>query len=107
MLRQDAKDYLPARTSDISGMMGLNYKRVFIKNNKTNWGSCSSLGNINLNLHLMRLPDRLIDFVIVHELLHTIIPNHGSKFKEMMNRSFPDAKQLNSELKKYSPLKYN
>jgi predicted metal-dependent hydrolase len=107
MLRKEAKEYLPQRTHEIGAKMGLTFKRIFIKNNKSNWGSCSSLGNINLNLHLMRLPDRLIDFVIVHELLHTIIPNHGPRFKEMINRSFPDSKTLNTELKKYSPLSFN
>lgn len=106
MLRKEAKQYLPARTGEIGGRMGLKYKKVFIKNNKSNWGSCSSLGNINLNLHLMRLPDRLIDFVIVHELTHTIIPNHGPRFKEMMRGIFPDSQRLNNELKKHNPNRY-
>lgn len=106
MLRIEAKEYLPGRVHDIGTKMKFRYKKVFIKNNKTNWGSCSTLGNINLNLHLVRLPDKLIDFIIVHELLHTKIPNHGPQFKETMNRIFPDSVQLNKQLKKYSPHRY-
>ena len=49
---------------------GFKYARVFIKHNLTNWGSCSSKGNINLNLNLLRLPEHLADYVILHELCH-------------------------------------
>jgi predicted metal-dependent hydrolase len=102
-LRKEAKGYLPKRTRELAEQLNFKYKQVFIKNNKSNWGSCSSLGNINLNLHLMRLPDIFIDFVIVHELLHTVIPNHGPEFKATMQRFFPEAKIMEKELKKYHP----
>lgn len=102
-LRMEAKQYLPKRTRELAEQLNFRYNRVFIKNNKSNWGSCSNLGNINLNLHLMRLPDSFIDFVIVHELLHTIIPNHGPEFKAAMQRFFPQSKAIEKELKKYHP----
>ena len=102
-LRKEAKIYLPKRTKELADKLHFRYNRVFIKNNKSNWGSCSSLKNINLNLHLMRLPDPFIDFVIVHELLHTIIPNHGPEFKKAMLRFFPQSQKMEKELKKYHP----
>ena len=102
-LRKEAKQYLPRRTKELAKQLHFRYNQVFIKNNKSNWGSCSSQKNINLNLHLMRLPDSFIDFVIVHELVHTIIPNHGSEFKATMQRFFPQAKAIEKELKKYHP----
>ncbi len=103
VLRYEAKRYLPVRTRELANQLGYTFKAVTIKNNKTNWGSCSSLKNINLNLHLMRLPDRMIDYIVVHELVHTKIPNHGPDFKETLKRYFPDAAELDKALKKFRP----
>ena len=100
VLRFDAKQYLPVRIAELARKLGYTYKNVTIKNNKTNWGSCSNRKNINLNLHLMRLDDKLIDYVIVHELVHTSIPNHGPNFKAMMLKHFPDTNELEKMLKK-------
>lgn len=103
VLRYEAKRYLPVRARELATQLGYTFKALTIKNNKTNWGSCSSLKNINLNLHLMRLPDRLIDFIIVHELVHTKIPNHGPSFKEKLRSHFPDAAELDKAVKKFRP----
>jgi predicted metal-dependent hydrolase len=100
VLRFDAKQYLPKRITELAAKLGYTFKNVTIKNNKTNWGSCSNRKNINLNLHLMRLDDKLIDYVIVHELVHTNIPNHGPNFKAMMLKHFPDTNELEKQLKK-------
>ncbi len=79
-LRIEARKYLPARTFHLAKKHGLSFGKVFVKNVKTRWGSCSSVNNINLNIHLMRLPDHLIDYVILHELAHTVEKNHSSSF---------------------------
>ena len=100
VLRFDARQYLPGRITELAKNLGYSFRKVTIKNNKTNWGSCSVRKNINLNLHLMRLNDRLIDYVIVHELVHTVIPNHGLHFKSKMKSHFPDMSELDKELKK-------
>ena len=103
VLRYEAKRYLPGRTRELASQMGYSCKAITIKNNKTNWGSCSGLKNINLNLHLMRLPDRMIDYIIVHELIHTIIPNHGHLFKAKLKSHFPDSDELDKDIKKFRP----
>jgi len=100
VLRFDAKKYLPSRIAELASSLGYTYKKVTIKNNKTNWGSCSNRKNINLNLHLMRLSDDLIDYVIIHELVHTIIPNHGPDFKSTMQKHFNKSADIERELKK-------
>lgn len=100
VLRFDAKKYLPLRIAELASSLGYTYKKVTIKNNKTNWGSCSNRKNINLNLHLMRLSDHLIDYVIVHELVHTIIPNHGPTFKSTLHNHFQNSTEMEKELKK-------
>ncbi|MCE1198360.1 MAG: M48 family metallopeptidase [Marinilabiliales bacterium] len=102
-LRYEAKRYLPVRARELATRLGYTFQALTIKNNRTNWGSCSSLKNINLNLHLMRLPERLIDFIIVHELVHTQIPNHGPSFKARLRSHFPDADPLEKMIRKYRP----
>lgn len=79
-LRLEAKRYLPRRLSYLAQHHKIKYQNVTIKNLKSRWGSCSATNNINLNLHLMRLPDQLIDYVLLHELCHVYEKNHGPHF---------------------------
>ena len=74
--RKEAKEYLPKRVSDLANIHKFEFNKVSVKNSKTRWGSCSFDNSINLSLHLMRLPDHLVDYVILHELVHTKIKNH-------------------------------
>lgn len=85
-MRQEAKMLLPRRLSELAERYGFSYGRVFIKHNSSNWGSCSALGNINLNLNLVRLPQLLRDHVILHELCHLKHPNHGPEFHALLER---------------------
>lgn len=85
-LRKEAKAILPRKTAFFAGQYGFQYKRLTIKHNSSNWGSCSRAGNINLNLNLVRLPEPLCDYVILHELCHLKEPNHGPKFHAMLEQ---------------------
>ena len=85
-MRKEAKELLPRRLSELAERYGFSYGRVFIKHNSSNWGSCSALGNINLNLNLVRLPQLLRDHVILHELCHLKHPNHGPEFHALLVR---------------------
>ncbi len=106
-LRVAAKNYLPHRLHQLAKIHGFHYNRVFIKNLKTRWGSCSGVNNINLNLHLMRLPDHLIDSVLLHELCHTVEKNHGTGFWSLMNKvTNGKAKLLDKEMKNYRTVIY-
>ena len=71
------------------------------KRQKTLWGSCTSRNNINLNINLINLPRDLIDYVIVHELVHTKVKNHGPKFWSMLNGLVDNARALDKKLKGY------
>ncbi|MFQ5603129.1 MAG: M48 family metallopeptidase [bacterium] len=100
--RFEAKNYLPARLNYWAKKFNLPYNKVTIRKQTSRWGSCSSKNNINLNLHLMRLPDRLIDYVLLHELVHTKIKNHGPAFWRKLTELCPNAKKLNKALNNYS-----
>tara|TARA_B100001057_G_scaffold257816_1_gene257995 strand:+ start:2442 stop:3161 length:720 start_codon:yes stop_codon:yes gene_type:complete len=100
-LRKEAKDYLPHRVNELSKKKSFRFKKVSVRNSKTRWGSCSYDNNINLNLHLMRLPNHLIDYVILHELVHTKIKNHSKDFWNLLDLVTGNAKKLDKELKNY------
>jgi predicted metal-dependent hydrolase len=85
------------------------YNKVSIRNQKTKWGSCSAKNNISLNINLVRLPDELRDYVILHELVHTRLKNHSREFWAELDKfvgssstnSSRNAKELSKKLKKY------
>ena len=89
-LRAKAKAYLPNRLGVLAERFGFAYHSVTIKHNTSNWGSCSSKGNINLNLNLMRVPVPLQDYILLHELTHLRHPNHGPKFHAELERLLTD-----------------
>jgi hypothetical protein len=99
-----ARKHLIDRLNLLSQNHGFNYNRVFIKNQKTRWGSCTGKNNINLNINLVRLPDELIDYTILHELVHTRIKNHSRRFWDQMDKLLGDAKKLDSKLSEYRVL---
>jgi predicted metal-dependent hydrolase len=101
--RYEAKRLLPVRLSELARKHNFNFNKVSIRNNRRNWGSCSSKNNISLNLQMMKLPVELIDYILLHELVHTEIKNHGTKFWDKLNQvSNNRAKELAREVKKYS-----
>lgn len=86
VLREEAKILLPQKLSYFSDQYGFHFHNVTIKHNSSNWGSCSRAGNINLNLNLIRLPEPLCDYVLLHELCHLKEPNHGPRFHALLER---------------------
>jgi predicted metal-dependent hydrolase len=100
-LRKRAKAYLPGRTAELASLHGFGYRRVCIRASRSRWGSCSAVNNINLSLFLMQLPSHLIDYVILHELVHTVHKNHSAEFWERLERHAGNAKLLSKEIRKY------
>lgn len=105
--RWEAHRYLPARLAELAQQHGFSYNRVTIRNNKSNWGSCSSQNNISLNLQLMKLPEYLCNYVLLHELVHTVEKNHGPAFWRRLNDATEGkAQKLAEEMKKYSTMTF-
>lgn len=85
-MREKARALLEPKLREAAARHGFGFKgRVAIKNNVTNWGSCSSIGNINLNMRLILLPGHLQDYVILHELCHLRHQNHGPQFHALLD----------------------
>ncbi len=77
------------------------YNRIFIKNQKTRWGSCSANKNLNFNYRIFLLEEKYMDYVIVHEICHLKHMNHSKDFWKEVEKEIPDYLQLRKEMKKY------
>jgi len=99
--RAEARKKLVDRLNELCEQYGFRYNKVFMRNQKTRWGSCSAKNNINLNMKLVRLPDEMIDYVLLHELVHTRIKNHTNAFWAELNRLVGNAKEMSKRLNEY------
>lgn len=102
-VRRQAEQYLPKRLYQIAREYCYEFKEVRCKALKTRWGSCSSEKIINLNIWLMQLPDELVDYVLVHELVHLNHPNHQKDFWDEVSSIIPSYKQHRKALKSHNP----
>ena len=100
-LKIEAKLFLPDRVKSLASKFSFKFNKLSLKNIKSRWGSCSRNNNINLSVHLMRLPEHLIEYVILHELAHTIHHNHSPHFWNLLNDITGNAKLLDKELRNY------
>lgn len=100
-LKGIAKKHLNQRIEDLSDKLGLQYNRLYIRNQKKKWGNCSMEKNISLNWRLIKAPLFVIDYLIVHELVHTLVMNHTHKFWTLLKSYYPDYRDAINWLDKY------
>lgn len=89
-LRMEAERVLPQKMDYWSKQCGFDYRSLKVDSAKSRWGCCSSHKDIKLSYYLLLLPERLVDYVIVHELCHTREMNHGPRFKALLHSYFND-----------------
>jgi predicted metal-dependent hydrolase len=87
--RKQAKRYLPDRVKAIAELHDFQVNRIYVRDQKTKWGSCSSKSNISLNWRLMSCPDPVIDYLIIHECCHLVHMNHSKRFWNLVERLCP------------------
>ena len=103
-LKIEAVKYLPVLTDRLAREFGLSYGQVSVRNNKTRWGSCSGRNSISLNIHIIRLPQHLQEYIILHELSHTVHRHHQKPFWQLLDRlTGGRARKLDRELDTYNP----
>jgi predicted metal-dependent hydrolase len=98
--REIARTVVHARLEHFNKYYQLEYRKVFIKNQKSRWGSCSSKKNLNFNYRIALLPTELQDYLVVHELCHLGQMNHSEQFWNLVAEMLPNYQQLDSRLKK-------
>ncbi len=102
--RTVARNVLVDRLAELAQRHGFSYKKAFVRNQKTRWGSCSANNNLSLNVNLIRLPAELMDYTILHELVHTRIKDHGPRFWEELGKFVDHPRELDKCLDQYGPM---
>ena len=94
-----AKETITKRVSYFARLMGVSYRNITIREQKTRWGSCSSEKNLNFNWKLILLAPELLDYVVVHELAHRREMNHSKNFWKIVEAELPDYRERRRRLK--------
>ena len=98
-LRRHAAERLPERVEVWRSKVGVEMPRVVISDQKRRWGSCDRRGTIRLNWRIIQAPMRLVDYVVVHELVHLRHRGHGSAYWQALGRVMPDYERRREDLR--------
>lgn len=90
--RRVAREIISARVAHWAAVLGVEYKKIFIKNQRSMWGSCSGKRNLNFNWRLAAAAPEALDYVVIHELCHLREMNHSPKFWAHVAAACPDYK---------------
>jgi predicted metal-dependent hydrolase len=99
--RREAATHAAARLAHFSPLVGRAARKLVIRAQRTRWGSCSARGTISLNWRLMQAPAEILDYVVVHELCHLLVPNHSARFWGEVARVLPDYRQQRAALREF------
>ncbi|TSC69693.1 MAG: hypothetical protein G01um101456_45 [Parcubacteria group bacterium Gr01-1014_56] len=97
--KEAARALVHAKLAQFNAHYNFTLKKIFIKNHKSRWGSCSSRGNLNFNYKIVGLPPELQDYLVVHELCHLGAFNHSPEFWALVQQTTPSYKALRKRLK--------
>lgn len=98
-LRGKAARDLPARLFELAARFGLTVARVSVREQRSQWGSCSPAGHISLNWRLIQLPPFVSDYVMIHELMHLRRQDHSPRFWKLVEEACPDCKEAREALR--------
>jgi len=97
--QERARELITLRVGHWAGLIGVGYRRISIKAQRTRWGSCSRLGHLNFNWRLILAPQEVLDYVVIHELCHLIEMNHSKQFWKHVSQWCPEHKERRRWLK--------
>ena len=99
--RNVSKKHLTKRIEQLSKKLNFPYNKLYIRDERNKWRNCSTEKNISLNWKLIKAPEYVIDYIIIHELLHTVVMSHTNKFWTLLKSYYPDYKESIKWLEKY------
>ena len=100
-LKSVARKYILSRAETLSEALLLPYNKLYIRSQKRKWGNCSNEKNISINWRIIKAPEFVIDYIIIHELCHTVIMKHTVRFQTLLRSHCPDCEQAQAWLDKY------
>jgi len=100
-LKSEAKKHITKRVEALSEALLLPYHRLYIRSPKKKWGNCSKEKNISINWRIIKAPQFVIDYVIIHELCHTVIMKHTVRFQTLLRSHCPDCEAAQAWLDRY------
>jgi hypothetical protein len=98
--KEKARELIKARLDYFNSFYNFDFKGIRIGRQKTRWGSCSKAGNLNFNYKMIFLPQKMADYIVVHELCHLKEFNHSRDFWNLVSKTFPDYREIIRELKR-------
>ncbi len=101
--RRAARELVGMIVDDEAAALGVSYRRVEIRGQRTRWGSCSALGTLSFNWRLVLAPFEVLDYVVVHELCHLRQPDHSSRFWQLVASRRPQWRLQRDWLRDYGP----
>jgi hypothetical protein len=101
--KEEARKLARSRLEYYNQAYGLRWNRISIKDQRTQWGSCSRKGNLNFNYKIALLPAELADYVIVHELCHLKQMNHSARYWALVSKTVPDWRERRKKLRRFGP----
>ncbi len=99
-----ARAVLTERTAHWAGALGVRPRRIFIREQKSRWGSCSSRGNVSYNWRVVMAPPAVVDYLVIHELCHMKEANHSAAFWRLVEEADPDYKEHRRWLRTHGAL---
>jgi predicted metal-dependent hydrolase len=103
-LKKESSELIPSRVNELAEIYGFSFNNIRVRSLKGRWGSCSQKKDLTFNIFLMQLPQHLIDYVIIHELVHTKHMNHGPAFWDEFGKYLENPKEIKKEMINYSPI---
>lgn len=97
--KEVARKLANAKLQEFNEYYKLDYRRISIRNQKTRWGSCSRKGNLNFNYRIVHLPEKYLNYIVVHELCHLKELNHAKGFWSLVAQTIPDHKEIRKEIR--------
>jgi len=98
--REQARQILSERVRLFAGQHNLHYQKIRISSARTRWGSCSLIGALSFSWRLILMPMEMVDYVVVHELVHTLVHNHSKRFWDKVEQILPDYRERRKWLRR-------
>lgn len=92
--REQARLLVLSKVEQVNKIYNFSFEKIFIKNHKTRWGSCSKKKNLNFNYKIIFLPEKLTEYIVAHELCHLREFNHSQKFWNLVAQTVPDYRDV-------------